>query len=230
MTRIKFLQRHRLVAWLLIIFFALIVPGCTSTTTPTPIDDSLLDRSFLTQQPCAAPCWHGLEQDKSSKEDILAVLKTLPFVDSSKIVEHVSELDSEADFELSYGCLGFDFSRCGYAVVDDGKLRKLSVFVRYGLTFSATVDQLGPPAYVVYSNYASINACIIQLYWPEKGIIASNNNSNSTKPCEALANGDGIDPNANVTSLQYNSTQDKYKITCCKYDIDVRIPWPGFTK
>jgi hypothetical protein len=51
------------------------------------LDDPLADSSFLTQQPCAAPCWYGLEPDKSTADDVIAALRKLPFVDSGTIWE-----------------------------------------------------------------------------------------------------------------------------------------------
>jgi hypothetical protein len=44
-------------------------------------DDARVDQSFITGNTCAAPCWYGLEIDKSSEADVMSVLTTLKFID-----------------------------------------------------------------------------------------------------------------------------------------------------
>ncbi len=51
--------------WSLYAIFILVSGSCTSAK-----EDPLVDRSFLTKQPCAPPCWYRLELDKAGQEDI----------------------------------------------------------------------------------------------------------------------------------------------------------------
>jgi hypothetical protein len=51
------------------------------------IDELLLDRSLLTDKPCMAPCWYGLDINKSTKDKVMETLKTLSFIDQNRIFE-----------------------------------------------------------------------------------------------------------------------------------------------
>lgn len=60
-------KRERLafvVAFFFLIFLCAIsqefVPPAFSSPKPTPIPVEFQDRSFLTGEPCEAPCWYGL--------------------------------------------------------------------------------------------------------------------------------------------------------------------------
>ncbi len=80
--------------WLyLLCIFVWVLTGCqfpvqTPFPTPTPtLEPSQMDKSLLTDTPCPAPCWYGLELEKSSKADVLTTLQTLSFINSNSIDE-----------------------------------------------------------------------------------------------------------------------------------------------
>ena len=85
----SFVQRVSFV--ILTLFFVLL--GCNGLNIPAlkngpsfP-DDPRVDRSFVTGQPCDAPCWYELRLGESTIDDIRATLLQLPFVDQSTLFE-----------------------------------------------------------------------------------------------------------------------------------------------
>lgn len=87
----------------------LVAAGCKFSATgdlAKPTVDPLADQSFLNQQPCASPCWYGLEPDKSSAKEVYTTLSTLPFVDPTTIEEWgYIWLDDNRAKQVGFSCL-----------------------------------------------------------------------------------------------------------------------------
>ena len=47
--------------------------------------DAGIDRSFITDNPCAAPCWYGLKLESSGLEEYRQKLTELPFVEQGSV-------------------------------------------------------------------------------------------------------------------------------------------------
>ena len=188
-------------------------------------EDSRVDRSFVTGQPCEAPCWYGLRLGESTLDDIRMTLLELPFVDASQIHEqptgdfgpnekllvvrcvYSKELESCADLETSA----------------DGKLRRIILGVYYDLPLQSVIDQLGTPKY--YLAYPSPNKdiCILEIYWPEKNIVATVEESPRTRHCSNDKN-EPIDLDLQVVSLVY------IEINVRDQQNDENRPWPNSTR
>jgi hypothetical protein len=81
------MEKHRclqIVALTLSLLLTISISGCESRSTSK---SGIATQSFLSDEPCAAPCWYGLVPGESSKADVLRVLAELPFVDMSTISE-----------------------------------------------------------------------------------------------------------------------------------------------
>ncbi len=211
--------------WVLVVLLGLIVTGCKSST----VADPLVDHSFLTQQPCSAPCWYSLELERSSKRDVYDVLNQLSFIDSSSIKEvGTSWLGDDTAKEILFGCTHPQVKSCGGVLISQDKLKRLWFIVGYELTFQATVDQLGPPDYVDYGPYhPEVGGCIIDLNWPEKGIVVENMDTRSDAQCQNVKQGKSFSPEIGVTAIFYSVKEGfgTHPGGCC-----TRISWPGFTK
>lgn len=88
-------------------------------------DDTLTDLSLKTLQPCAPPCWYGMELGKSSVDDFKATLLQLPFVDHSEFSYYESndpEKPSVVQGSLDWRCVRPARDWCGHAFFIDGKL------------------------------------------------------------------------------------------------------------
>lgn len=221
---------QRAVTWLVMILIGAVMTGCSSE-----VDESLVDRSFVTQQPCPPPCWYGLQIDKSTEGELLSTLKTLPFIDQASIVKYntVWQNDENA-LGISYGCLSVredDWkTRCGGADFSGGKLKSLWMAVNYELTFGTAVDLLNQPSHIDYGPYhaeVSGGGCIVDLIWPDKGIVIRAVQTTGNSICQSLRDGNGIDSNTEVQSIYYIAEEafGPEPRACC-----TRISWPGFTK
>ncbi len=218
--------QHKMVA-LLVVFLVITVAGCN---TPTA-DDPLADHSFLTQQPCASPCWYGLELDKSSADEVYATLKTLPFVDPTTIGEAPTTWLGDVNAkEVGFDCLHPKTRECnGGFIISQGKLKRIALSPPVGLTFQQAVAVLNQPDSIEYRPFhVEAGGCVIYLLWPQKGIIISYIDQTNDGPCQQIRETDQVSPNLTVVDILY-ITPDVFK-TGSNGSFNDRIPWPGFAK
>ena len=115
---------------------------------------SLVDRSFLTGQPCTPPCWYGLEPEKATEEDVISTLKTLPFVESStitvtKVVQGAPLVANEQ--RVWFDCREPEERHCGLALLSGDKIEgALS-------TCSVSVDDGGRGAAARSSRFCGVS-------------------------------------------------------------------------
>jgi hypothetical protein len=152
-------------------------PGPTPTLTPTvPLPQPRFsaaptDRSFITDEPCAAPCWYGLVPGESTKSELDHVLAELPFVNQATVHEFPTEFANEPATEVYFQCHKRD-EWCGSIIIHDGTVQEIMVSVRYKLTFGEVVEKLGPPDHVWASDWgAESTGYKIDLYYVQRGII-----------------------------------------------------------
>ncbi len=214
----------RNVLLLLLLALALVLTACNTNQS-----DSLTDRSFMTSQPCAAPCWYGLEADKASREDVYATLQKLPFVDQTSIKESITTWQNDEHVvEVWWSCLHPQNDSCGGGVrLSGNKLKSLYLMPGYTLTFSDTVQKLGPPNYVSY--FPGLDPrCGLSLIWLAHGISI---NGQLPKLCPSLDErkaGLPINPNIQVLSMSFESPDIlQSRIAQSR---DGYQPWPGFSE
>jgi hypothetical protein len=205
----------------------LVVTGCIAAVSE--FADPLADQSFLTQEPCAAPCWYGLELDKSNKVDVYAVLGKLSFVDETTIKElPASWSGDQSASEILFGCSHPSDTSCGGVLLSGDKLKRMWFSVGYELTAETAVEQLGLPAYIDYGPYsAEIESCIIDLAWPGKGILLRYLNKTTYAQCQTLQSGNSVSSNIKIATIYYLAQEGfgSEPTGCCK-----RISWPGFAR
>jgi len=195
----------------------------------TRLNDPQADHSFLTDEPCKAPCWQGLELDKSTEKEIIETLKELPFIDTSKIYTFPSSwLGDISAREIGYDCLHPKMELCGALRVSGDKLKELRYKVGYQLSMETVVSKLGPPDYIEAGPiHPEIGGCDLTLYWPGQKIIAGYINEKAEPLCNAIEAGEKIPPDILVTDLTYSVNEGFGSLPggCC-----TRNPWPGFSE
>ena len=209
------------------VLFAVFVLSCIvleSSSNPTNSGfptNPLADRSFVTGKPCEAPCWYGLKLGESTLEDIRRTLPELPFVDSSQTYEqligNLGPNEKAFDVHCTYSK---EKEFCATLVTSkDGKLSKIAINVAYELTLQMVLEKLGVPKFYTVGPYPNEDICHVVIYWPEKNIAASINDSPRERLCTRTEN-EKIDLDSQITSLIYTdiSVQDQQK-----YD---GLPWP----
>lgn len=199
----------------------IISSACSTLSTP-----SSGDQSFLLDEPCAAPCWYGLEPGISTEEDILTTLAELPFVDSEAIKKYgtVWQEDDSAT-SILFGCIHPKITDCGEALISGGKLRRLRLPPPNSLTFDSVVSKHGPPDYVSYGVLFPAD-CVVFLDWPDHGISVSNVNTKRKNLCQTLPKGQKIPAKTKVTEIYYfeGVTLDNQ----FNNSGSNMIEWPGF--
>ncbi len=205
--------------------FSDLFAGCTNA-----VDESLVDRSFLTQRPCSAPCWYELQLDKSTDKDVYATLRQLAFVDQSAIqkYESVGWGQFPGATEIQFDCARPKGRGCGVAVLSENRLKAMLLFIQYHLTFEMVVQQLGTPDYISYfPGGAEELACTTSLYWPEKLVFVASSQRKNCPTWNTIKQGIKVDPSAEVTSINYVVRAG------FKPGIEAGLPyisWPGFAK
>jgi hypothetical protein len=191
--------------------------------------DPKIDQSFLTNQPCASPCWYGLIPGEATKADVLETLKELPFIDYSSIREYgtVWNLDNAAE-SIRFGCSHPKKEGCGAALISDDQLKVLWLNVNFRLDIEMVVNKLGPSSYVDYGVYApEVGGCIVSFSWPKLNIEASNLDTRNNRLCSIIQNQHNIPRKIEIQSMSY-AVDEAFSPEpggCCQ-----RIEWPGFEK
>jgi hypothetical protein len=215
-------------SYLIILLTGAVLLGCTNSGNAANLGhDPLADKSFVTRQPCAAPCWYGLKLDQSTKEEVYATLRKLPFIDPSSIRERGSGWagDSSAR-DLAWDCTHPKVDRCGGATLSHDRLKQLWYSVGYTLTFEQVVGQLGPPDYLDYGPWSGeAGGSIIFLYWPDNMVTVEYGDTKSMALLQSLDRGKGLPRNTPVAAIYY-STKEGFLPK--PGPGEKRIPWPGF--
>ncbi len=211
----------------------LILTGCgtwsgAAISIPT-LDPSLVDSSVLTGVPCAAPCWYGLEVDRSTKADVLAVAPTLSFVDPRAFPEEASSYfdpmvkDAIPATTVRLSCRRSGAGTCASLVIAAGVLKGIYLSPPPSLTLGEAVDHLGAPEYVgvVYYGESGVQ-CHVSLLWKQRGIVVQSGQVR----CQDVRGGLGVRSDLPVVQIAYRSLADFASIPEAGGD----FPWSGFAK
>ena len=186
------------------------------------------DQSFLTDQPCPAPCWHGLVPGVSTKAEVLATLEELAFIDRNSIKEYGRrwEGDDSAQ-EITFSCRYPRGKFCGNAVMSFDELKSMVLPVNFPLTFKDSVNKLGLPEYVDYGGYhPDVGGCRVYLTWPDQGISAGHVNKRNAQICREIRDNKGLPSETLVETLVYVIPNSFKLVPGAGAQ---RIEWPGFS-
>lgn len=207
-----------------ILYFLLLVLSSYAVScgnNEVEVDEAFIDKSFLEKEPCAAPCWYGLELDKSTEDDVYAVLEQLPFVKQDSIVQKgTGWMNDDSATSISYKCMYQKNGTCGWIIISKGKVVQIAMSVNYELELSLIVSELDEPDYITYFTPMHYTGCDISLDWPEKQIFVS---SESDEKCPAPNT--KISPDAKATFLSYTTFERIALIA-----EENKYPWPGFAQ
>jgi hypothetical protein len=208
----------------------LIITSCNATPTamPTPKDPRLVDQSFVTGQPCLAPCWYGIEPGHSNEAEMLSKLIELPFINQSKIKkwENVNILGYSNASEVNFECASAGGISCGVVVSVDGMAKYIDLAIRYPLSLKTVIDQLGTPEYMFFTPATPHgDGCRISFNWPQNRISVINNDSSAWQLCQDLQKGKKMGSDLQITEVQYMSEEVALRNPCDKLKC---IAWPGF--
>ncbi len=237
-------MKHKYSAYFSIILLFLIT-GCAPTGSKEPpnkpftpiVDPNFIDLSLITGVPCSAPCWHNLTVDKSTKEETLAVLKTLTFIDQSSIKETTSNYwdpsfnknyDSVPSQTIMTNCKNPQAESCFEFEFVNDNLKRIFIFPNYTITLQDAVTYYGAPSCVILGAWgAECAGCNIQLNWDNRQLSASvldKRCGDGTDLCISLRHGGKIPPDYVVQTIVY------YSQAWIDNDVQECFPWPGFSE
>ena len=232
----RYLKYHRVNSFLFFIIIliylglTLIMTGCngTSTQVPTPEDPRLVDQSFVTGQPCQAPCWYGIEPGQSNQTEALNKLNTLSFVDNTKIriSKNVRFFDYLDVTEIDFNCVFPNGKMCGFILSVNDIVKSIYIYIQYPLPLKSAIDKLGAPDYFLYNPYSPHgDGCMVSFHWPKKRITLINVDYYSQQICQDIEDGKVFNPDILITEVQYESEEIASRDVCEKRRCMI---WPGF--
>ena len=206
----------------LIILFALLISGGCSRVKLLRYDDPLSDHSFVTDEPCDAPCWYGLELDQSNLQEIIATLSELSFVDANSVYTYTRAWrDDNNATGIHFRCLHPAVENCGTLVVSGDRFKFLGIIVGFPLTLETVVSKLGPPDYIYCDGIIDTRGYVLTLYWPEQNMEVRSRNLGVDNIYRDVKVGKKISPDLLVTEINY-MVQDGFGT------LVEQFPWPGF--
>jgi hypothetical protein len=149
--------------------------GCSGSKGTLAPD--LMDKSPFTGDPCAAPCWYGLEIAKSNESEVVSTLKSLGFIDQETLkIKSTSGPSFDPKITVPGKSIAADCLQpktpCLVVYIADGSLRDIKSFLNYKITFDDVVKDIGNPDKVVRTDYsAEVIACYIRLVWTQKQLV-----------------------------------------------------------
>lgn len=183
-------------------------------------NDPRVDRSFVTGQPCEAPCWYGLKINESTIEDIRETLPNLPFANKDQIYEQPTGDFGPDEIWFTVPCVySKTFENCAdLETFSNGKLRRIILRIDYELPLRLVIQKLGTPEYYTANPSPNSDICSLEIYWPKKDIGAVIHDSPRAKHC-SNDKSEQLDLDLQVASLVYReiSTENQQDAE--------RIPW-----
>jgi hypothetical protein len=168
---------NRCLIILLLFLTALLLGAFMAACNKSSPSPELMDKSPFTGDPCAAPCWHGLEIAKSDEAEVVSTLKVLRFIDQETLkIKSTSGPGFDPKITVPGKWITADCLRpkkhCLDVDIADGRLHDIKSILNYKITFNEVLENIGNPDKVVRTNYsAEVIACYIRLVWTQKQLI-----------------------------------------------------------
>ena len=180
------------------------------------------DRSLMTQLPCAPPCWYGLELEKSTQDNVLNTLSTLPFVEKNSFSSHIVS-DSKDEVSIIYGCTyEFKQSHCGSFWIKDDKLSSIIYQLGYKLTFKEVVDLYGAPDSILsMAPIAPPGGCTLGIFWSAYSLHIEFSDFYNDRPCRQMNEEGTIDPKLKVRFVMIDADE----MSVYEPNLVIRSPW-----
>ncbi len=233
------LNKKLLSCWVILVFT---VAGCAPSGSKYPpdkpyspiVDSKYIDLSPFSGIPCAAPCWHNITVDESTKEETLVILKSLGFIDQASIKETTSGYwdpsyeshDSVSAKTLLVNCKEPSDTPCLQLDFVNSILKRIIIFPNYTITLLDAVTYFHDPSCLSLHGWgAECLGCGLDLSWDKRQLSVSvldQRCSDGAKLCSAIGHGGKVPPDYVVdTIVYYSQAWVSSKAQEC-------LPWPGF--
>ncbi len=202
-----------------------VLVGCTEISNPR-LDGDAMDISYLTESPCAPPCWQGFVLNEPAG-DVYSLLEGLPFVitDTIKTIQYDDFNGFPDATEVNYQCKESRGNLCGFVILSDGLLISTYHSIYYDLPLSVIIEKHGPPAEVLFTPASPHgDGCIVVIEYRDQNIEIGIIDSYNESLCKDLIDGKAFDPNIGVTFIIYQVPEAFTPDRCQKGGC---VPWPG---
>ncbi|MCP4539420.1 MAG: hypothetical protein GY832_19965 [Chloroflexi bacterium] len=126
------------------------------------------DTSLLTDDPCAAPCWHNIVPGVSKEKYIRSQLENSPFVRTNTLEYELTEINQVPLAMFGWQAHGKNINR---VYLRDDQVLWIEIALDYDLTLGDVVDKYGPPEGIyVFVGTADFDWYNIRFHYPEIGL------------------------------------------------------------
>jgi hypothetical protein len=161
----------------LLILFLMSTQSCSSKfgmNKQIVINPDHMDSSWMTGIPCPAPCWYGLELGKSRKEDVIAKVKELQFINAGSMYEMDTRIRDYSNPEsllgrlVTFNCKEPADLQCIYLRFASDTLYDILITPNYEVTFKQAVERIGVPDGLSYVRAnPDTKGCYVRIIWVE---------------------------------------------------------------
>lgn len=128
---------------------------------------TLVDRSLLTDVPCAAPCWQGIVPGTTTSSQALEILENSPYVKQGSI--RTGSRDGSGRATWYYTIPGFYGEN--EITWEDNIVQDISLSIAYEMTLSDLIDKFGSPEALVADSCPLQQACFtVNLFYSQVGM------------------------------------------------------------
>lgn len=179
-------KQYKAANYLFALIVVVLVSSCENnivspTATIMPIPDSMKDISIISGEPCKPPCWYNIIPNQSTKSELLDVINSLDFLDSTTVRSRQTNYwDPTTGYSIKDGeliavdCKEPENNQCVGIIVVDEKVKQIGVFINYDLRFQAIIERLGIPEFVrIYERSGLFQGCELRLLWVSKQFTAA---------------------------------------------------------
>lgn len=183
------------------------------------------DPSFLSGEPCAAPCWYGLVPGVSNEAQVMATLSGLSFIDPNSLRQlRTAWMEDQGATVVRFGCTYQPMVECGFATISMDVLKALSLMTHRGLTLGLVLEKVGTPEYLEFGLIGAERlSCDMRASYPTMGIAAQVFTEGAVSLCGELNSGGRPSSDLPIHSLVYavHEAFSPVPAGCCE-----RVPWP----
>ena len=135
--------------------------------------EKFVDKSLLTGEPCAPPCWQGITPGTTPGTEAVEILKGLEFVDPDSIRRGEYSKGERVTWEMIFGG-----DEIAYMWFDsNGIVDAIGYDLRYRITLQELIDAIGDPDGVMTclylappDSFATPDCWTVSVVWLEQGL------------------------------------------------------------
>lgn len=218
------------------LFMSLLLSACKtnrSLSSPDAVSgelEELVDKSLLTGEPCAPPCWYGIIPGKTSETDALGIVNGLEFINRDTIMVHEGVRGGTVSWQTVFD---EDSSLVeGLSFDESGVVYQIGMILRYPMTLQGVIDVIGDPdglmSSLIMGYDGSANDKSIDIVWFDEGLEAPV----AYLPISERTSSSVVEPDSSIRYLTYFpsvSSVGEYIHIRGKDPADF-VQWEGFDK